>query len=55
MKYELEKNKIFNKWVVFERHGSLLIEVNKKLRSTRKKDCENWIKKHTTKRKKKCN
>ena len=53
MKYEILKDEIFNKWLVFERHGNLLIEVSKKLRSTRKKDCETWVKKHTRIRPKK--
>lgn len=52
MKYELEKNKIFNEWIVFERHGSLLIEVH---RDRLKKDCNEWINKQQRKRKKKCN
>lgn len=34
-KYEVEKNKIFNKWILFERHGSLLVEV---FRSSKKKN-----------------
>lgn len=46
-KYEVIKDKNFNKWLIFEQHGSLLVEVDKNLRSTRKKDCDEWIEKQT--------
>lgn len=48
MKYETEKNKILNCWIVFERHKSILNEV---FRSTRKKDCEAWIKQQVRQKK----
>lgn len=39
-KYQIEKDKILKEWIVFERHGSLLIEVFK---SKLKRDCTRWV------------
>lgn len=38
--YKIEKCQILKKWIVFEKHGSLLIQVYD---STRRKDCEKWV------------
>ena len=44
MKYEIEKCKILNSWLVFERHGNLHFEVH---RERTKKACQEWIKSNT--------
>lgn len=41
-KYEMEKDKILNCWIVWEVHRNYKVEV---FRSKLKKDCKEWIRK----------